>query len=82
MAADFSCVDGTKLDRFLTSINPQFSIYTYQLLELGITDFRDITILNDSILKNECRMSNPVHRVKILGALDGKILILQYPQIY
>lgn len=71
MAADYSCVDGTKLDRFLTSISPRFSIYTYPLLELGISDCRDIPALSDEILKNECRITNPVHRLKLLEALEG-----------
>lgn len=78
MAADYSCVDGTKLDRFLTSISPRFSIYTYPLLELGVTDCRDIPVLSDEILKKECRITNPVHRLKLMSALEGTFLFFYF----
>lgn len=70
MAADYSCVDETQLDRFLVSIDPQFSVYTYQLLELGV-DRSSLPSLNDEMLRNACGIENPIHRLKMMKSIEG-----------
>ncbi|KRX61115.1 Sterile alpha and TIR motif-containing protein tir-1, partial [Trichinella sp. T9] len=69
MAADYSCVDETHLDRFLVSVSPQFSVYTYQLLELGV-DRSILPSLSNEILKNDCGITNPMHRMKLLQSIE------------
>ncbi|KAI6241667.1 ADP-ribosyl cyclase/cyclic ADP-ribose hydrolase [Aphelenchoides fujianensis] len=36
IAADYSSVDETQLDQFLMSLGPELSVYTYQMLGLGL----------------------------------------------
>ncbi|KFD51205.1 hypothetical protein M514_07969 [Trichuris suis] len=69
MAADYTSVDETHLDRFLVSVSPQFSVYTYQLLELGV-DRSILSSMSNEILKSECGISNPVHRLKLLQSIE------------
>lgn len=71
MVADYRSIDDSKLDNFLVSIHPRFSIYTYRLLEMGV-DRSVLPALSDEILKNDCLVTNPVHRTILLQALEGK----------
>lgn len=70
IAADYTGIDETHLDRFLVSISPQFSVYAYQLLEKG-ADRSILPSLSDDILKNDLGIANPIHRMKLLQALEG-----------
>jgi hypothetical protein len=65
VAADYGCVDETQMDRMLMSINPELSIYTYRLLELGF-DTNTLSMVTDDMLKDLVCIQNPVHRSKIL----------------
>lgn len=69
MAADYSCVDATRLDRFLLSIDPHFSVYTYKLLDIGV-DCATFPHLTEDMLRKE--IENPVHRMKLCQWMEGK----------
>ncbi len=71
IAADYSCVDESHLDQFLMSLNPYFSVYTYQMLELGL-EVGTLGTLSDEILRQNCNIVNPVHRTKLLQAFQGE----------
>lgn len=59
------------MDRFLGSIDPRFSIYTYKLLDLGV-DCSTLFTLSDEVLKGDCGITNAVHRQKLLHSVQGK----------
>lgn len=69
IAADYSSIDQTHLDQFLISLNPFFSVYTYQMLEMGI-ETNTLSSLTDEILRDNCRVTNPIHRAKLLQAFQ------------
>lgn len=73
MSADYSSIDESCLDRFLVSISPQLSLYTYQLLEKR-ADRDVLTSVNDEILRNDLCIKNPLDRIRLLQALDGIFL--------
>uniref|UniRef100_A0A915KQR1 ADP-ribosyl cyclase/cyclic ADP-ribose hydrolase n=1 Tax=Romanomermis culicivorax TaxID=13658 RepID=A0A915KQR1_ROMCU len=69
IGADYSCIDETQLDRFLVSISPQLSIYTYQLLEKG-ADRSILPSISDDILKSDLGIRNPIDRFRLIQALE------------
>ena len=73
LAADYSPCDPTRLDRFLVSVNPQLSLYTYRMLENGI-DRNMLPNLTDEILEKLCEITNPVHRIRLMQALQGQLI--------
>lgn len=77
MAADYSCVDATRLDRFLVSIDPYFSVYTYKLLDIGV-DSNTLPQLSEEMLRHECQIVNPIHRMKLFHWMEGENHYLQF----
>ncbi|XP_060881158.1 NAD(+) hydrolase sarm1-like [Metopolophium dirhodum] len=69
--ADYSCIDPTNLNSFLQSIGPEFSVYTYSILNAGI-DCESIRRITDDQLAYECGITNGVHRIVILNATYQK----------
>ncbi|XP_025190344.1 sterile alpha and TIR motif-containing protein 1-like isoform X2 [Melanaphis sacchari] len=69
--ADYSCKDPTNLNSFLQSIKPEFSVYTYSMLNAGVDKY-SIRSLTDDQLACECRISNSFHRSIILNFIKGK----------
>lgn len=55
----------------MASVDPHFSVYTYRLLEMGV-DSSVLPTLSDSVLRDDCGIVNPVHRLKLLASLEGK----------
>ena len=53
------------------SVSDDLSVYTYQMLEAGI-DRPFLTQLTEEMLHNTCKIDNPVHRMKLMTALQGK----------
>ncbi|XP_072944449.1 NAD(+) hydrolase sarm1 isoform X3 [Epargyreus clarus] len=66
--ADYSSRDTGSLNEFLQSIGPEYTIYTYSMLNAGV-DKESIRGLSDEQLENECRIVNSIHRLRILNAI-------------
>uniref|UniRef100_A0A2S2NWH4 ADP-ribosyl cyclase/cyclic ADP-ribose hydrolase n=1 Tax=Schizaphis graminum TaxID=13262 RepID=A0A2S2NWH4_SCHGA len=73
--ADYSSRDTTNLNSFLQSIGPEFSVYTYSMLNAGV-DRDSIRFLSEDQLIQECGISNSIHRYRILDSIrDMETLI-------
>ena len=68
---DYSSCDTNNLSQFLTNLGPDYCRYTYALLQNGI-DRASLTSVTDDVLKNECGITNTVHRIHILGGISSK----------
>lgn len=66
--ADYSSRDATNLNTFLQSIGPEFSIYTYSMLNAGV-DRDSLRCLSEDQLVNECGITNSIHRLRILDTI-------------
>ncbi|XP_046680809.1 NAD(+) hydrolase sarm1 isoform X4 [Homalodisca vitripennis] len=66
--ADYSSRDATNLNTFLQSMGPEFSIYTYSMLNAGV-DRDSIRCLSEDQLLNECGITNSIHRLRILDSI-------------
>lgn len=66
--ADYSSRDATNLNTFLQGIGPEFSIYTYSMLNAGV-DRDSLRCLSEDQLVNECGITNSIHRLRILDAI-------------
>lgn len=82
--ADYSSRDTGSLNEFLGGIGPEYTIYTYSMLNAGV-DRESIRGLSDEQLENECRIVNSIHRLQILNAIKGKMAInhfnIQFPAL-
>ncbi|RZF44370.1 hypothetical protein LSTR_LSTR007945 [Laodelphax striatellus] len=66
--ADYSSRDASNLNTFLQCIGPEFSIYTYSMLNAGV-DKDSIRDLSEDQLISECGIRNSIHRIRILEAI-------------
>lgn len=66
--ADYSSRDAGNLNTFLQTIGPEFSIYTYSMLNAGV-DKDSIRALTEEQLANECGITNSIHRLRILNSI-------------
>ena len=62
--ADYSSCDPTNLNDFLASLGPEYSSYTYDMLNAGI-DRQTLMGINEEQLLVECGIKNKIHRLKI-----------------
>ncbi len=62
--ADYSSCDPSNLNEFLQSLGPEYSVYTYHMINAGI-DRDTLMNINDEQLLSECGISNKIHRLKI-----------------
>uniref|UniRef100_A0AC35F708 ADP-ribosyl cyclase/cyclic ADP-ribose hydrolase n=1 Tax=Panagrolaimus sp. PS1159 TaxID=55785 RepID=A0AC35F708_9BILA len=69
IAADYSSVDESQLDQFLMSLSPELSVYTYQMLGMGLNR-NFLPHLTNDMMKTVCGINNPVHRLKLRQALQ------------
>lgn len=53
------------------SLSPELSVYTYQMLGMGLNRSL-LPSLTDEMMKTVCGMHNPIHRLKLRQALQGK----------
>lgn len=65
ITSDYSASDPTGLDKWLMSLSPELSQYTYNMLRQGV-DTYVLKTLTDVELKEECGIHNSIHRRKIL----------------
>ncbi|XP_015373899.1 PREDICTED: sterile alpha and TIR motif-containing protein 1-like [Diuraphis noxia] len=63
---DYRCIDPTNLNSFLQSIGPEFSVYTYCMLNAGF-DSESIRYITDDELTSKCGITNGIHRSVILN---------------
>lgn len=68
--ADYSSKDVSSLNNFLFSIGPEYSIYTYSMLNAGV-DKESLRNLNEDQLVAECGIHNSIHRMRILNMVKG-----------
>ncbi|XP_053690343.1 NAD(+) hydrolase sarm1 isoform X3 [Sabethes cyaneus] len=68
--ADYSSRDPDSLHSFLYKIAPEYTIYTYSMLNAGV-DLESIKNLDDDQLVAECGIRNSIHRVRILNAIKS-----------
>ncbi|XP_064618592.1 NAD(+) hydrolase sarm1-like isoform X3 [Lineus longissimus] len=81
MTSDYKSCDPTRLDTWLIDLGQEFSQYTYQMLASGI-DKSLLGYISDENLKNDCGITNGVHRMKIIQAIKREIsLVCSKPQI-
>ncbi|XP_011564296.2 NAD(+) hydrolase sarm1 isoform X3 [Plutella xylostella] len=66
--ADYSSRDTSSLNEFLQAIGPEYTIYTYSMLNGGV-DKESFRGLSDEQLEKECRIVNSIHRLRILSAI-------------
>ena len=62
--ADYSSCDPSNLNDFLQTLGPEYSVYTYDLINAGI-DHDTLMHINDEQLLSECGIKNKIHRLKI-----------------
>lgn len=68
--ADYSSKDVASLNTFLQAIGPEFSIYTYSMLNAGV-DKESLKYINEDQLIAECGITNSIHRLRILNSLKS-----------
>ncbi|UMM25188.1 hypothetical protein L5515_005108 [Caenorhabditis briggsae] len=69
VAADYSSVDESDLDKFLMGLSPELSVYTYQMLTNGVNRAL-LPSLTDEMMQNACGITNPIHRLKLTQAFQ------------
>nr|CAD7427471.1 unnamed protein product [Timema monikensis] len=69
--ADYSSRDTANINTFLQGIGPEFSIYTYSMLNAGV-DKESIRGLSEDQLIKECSITNSIHRLRILDSIRAK----------
>ncbi|XP_055631025.1 NAD(+) hydrolase sarm1 isoform X2 [Toxorhynchites rutilus septentrionalis] len=68
--ADYSSRDPDNLHMFLYKIAPEYTIYTYSMLNAGV-DLESLRSLDDDQLVAECNIRNSIHRARILNAIKS-----------
>ncbi|XP_058465890.1 NAD(+) hydrolase sarm1 isoform X3 [Malaya genurostris] len=68
--ADYSSRDPDNLHTFLYKIAPEYTIYTYSMLNAGV-DLESIKNLDDDQLVAECGIRNSIHRTRIMNAIKS-----------
>jgi len=67
--ADYSSCDASNLNDFLTSIHPDFSAYTYTLINNHVDKDALGKLYEDNLA--ECGVASSIHRKRIMEALKG-----------
>ncbi|KAK3603297.1 hypothetical protein CHS0354_007628 [Potamilus streckersoni] len=65
MSADYTSCDPSKLEHWLKDIAPEFSQYTYNLVQSGL-DQMFLRHVNEEHLREDCGIQNGIHRARIL----------------
>lgn len=67
--ADYSSRDAANINQFLQSLGPEFSIYTYSMLNAGVESKDSLRSLSEDQLLNECGITNSIHRLRIMNGI-------------
>lgn len=68
---DYSSCDTPGLFNILQSLGKDYPQYTYSMLQAGV-DSQTIKMLDEEQLVKECKISNSIHRFKIVEAINSK----------
>lgn len=71
--ADYSSCDASNLNDFLSAIHPEYSAYTYTLLNNHVDKDTLRKCVNEEVL-TECGVKNSIDRRRIIDALKGESL--------
>ncbi|XP_049542919.1 NAD(+) hydrolase sarm1 isoform X3 [Anopheles darlingi] len=66
--ADYSSRDHDGIHSFLNRIGPEYTIYTYALLNAGV-DLESLRDLDEDQLISPCGIKNSIHRARILNVI-------------
>lgn len=69
--SDYSSCDSTNLNAILNTLGPDFSKYTYSMIQSGV-DQNTLRMLDEETLRNECKVDNSIHRLKIMHTISGR----------
>ena len=69
--SDYSSCDSSNLNNVLNCLGPEFSKYTYSMLQSGV-DQNTLRMLDEETLKTECKVDNSIHRLKIMQTISGQ----------
>ncbi|XP_017772645.1 PREDICTED: sterile alpha and TIR motif-containing protein 1 isoform X2 [Nicrophorus vespilloides] len=67
--ADYSSRDAANINHFLQSLGPEFSIYTYSMLNAGVETKDSLRGLSEDQLSQECHIKNSIHRARIMEGI-------------
>ncbi|KAL3269166.1 hypothetical protein HHI36_008249 [Cryptolaemus montrouzieri] len=67
--ADYSSRDTTNINSFLQNLSPELSIYTYNFLNAGVEKKDSLIHLSEDQLLEECRITNSIHRFRIMEGI-------------
>lgn len=73
-SSEYSSCDPSKLDDWLKEVSPDLSQYTYQLLLSGV-DRLFLPQISEELLRDDCGVSNGIHRARILQRIRGEVLL-------
>lgn len=68
--ADYSSKDAANLSNFLQCIGPEYTIYTYSMLNAGV-DKESLKYITDEQLLLECGITNSIHRHRLMDAIKS-----------
>ncbi|KRT81007.1 Sterile alpha motif containing protein, partial [Oryctes borbonicus] len=69
--ADYSSRDSANINHFLQTLGPEFSIYTYAMLNAGVESKDSLRRLSEDQLLQECGIVNSIHRTTIMDGIKG-----------
>lgn len=67
--ADYTSRDTANINNFLQTLGPEFSIYTYSLLNAGVETKDSLRNISEDQLLNECSIMNSIHRYRIMEGI-------------
>ncbi|KAJ8971857.1 hypothetical protein NQ314_000519 [Rhamnusium bicolor] len=67
--ADYTSRDTANINTFLQTLGPEFSIYTYSLLNAGVETKDSLRNISEDQLLNECGIMNSIHRYRIMEGI-------------
>jgi hypothetical protein len=67
--ADYTSRDTANINTFLQALGPDFSIYTYRLLNAGVETKEALRNISEDQLLNECGITNSIHRFRIMEGI-------------
>ena len=70
---DYSSCDSTNLCGVLSILGPDYTKYTYSMLQSGV-DRGTMSSVTEETLLHECNVHNSIHRMRILQALQSMFL--------
>ena len=73
MQSEYSSCDPTKLDDWLKGVSHDLGQYTYQLLASGV-DRPFLPQVSEENLREDCGVTNGVHRAKMLQTIRGRYI--------